>query len=106
MSNPDRIIRNARHRERNRRNNPWCEPPFTGPELTDAEILTKHQENEMIVREERIIRNARLTERMRRNNPWSEPACTDPRRTDAQILAFHRATETREERIQRRLNPS
>ena len=55
---------------------------------------------------DRIIRNARLLERNRRNNPWSEPTCTDPRRTDAEILAAHQASETREERIQRRLNPS
>ena len=55
---------------------------------------------------DRIIQAARHAERNRRNNPWSEPPCADPRRTDAEILAMHRASETREERIQRRLNPS
>ncbi len=106
MSNPDRIIQAARHAERNRRNNPWSEPPCTEPRRTDAEILARHQLEEAVARQESIIRDYRLSERNRRNNPWSEPACTDPQRTDAEILAMHRANETREERIQRRLNPS
>ena len=55
---------------------------------------------------DRIIQAARHAERNRRNNPWSEPACTDPRLTDAEILRAHYANETREERIQRRLNAS
>ena len=77
---------------------------------------------------DRIIRDARLMERNRRNNPWSEPACLEPQLTDAQILATpfprykghvnserapeldprsrYQVTETREERIRRRLSAS
>lgn len=39
MSDNDRIIRNARLAERQRRNNAWSEPAYLHPRRTDAEIL-------------------------------------------------------------------
>lgn len=39
MSDPDRTIRDARHAELKRRNNPWCEPPYAPSRRTDAKIL-------------------------------------------------------------------
>ena len=38
-SEQDRIIRNARLAERQRRNNSWSEPAYTHPRRTDAQIL-------------------------------------------------------------------
>ena len=43
MSDNDRIIRNARLAERNRRNNSWGEAPVLAPRLTDQEILGQAQ---------------------------------------------------------------
>ena len=39
MSDPNRIIRDARLAERNRRNNSWHHPAYLAPKRTDAEIL-------------------------------------------------------------------
>ncbi len=55
MSNPDRIIRNARLAERTRRNNPWSEPACLEPRLTDAQILAAHY-GDSETHEERIQR--------------------------------------------------
>ena len=55
MTNANRIIRNARLAERQRRNNAWTEPAYNHPRRTEAQILAGLPDD-LETREERIKR--------------------------------------------------